>query len=58
MAASKHYLMADPELYLLYLDEELFFLETPLLTWNPLYLISIQATKPQLEWDQLKFYKV
>ena len=25
---------------------------------NPLYLISPQATKSQLEWSQLKFYKV
>ena len=24
----------------------------------PLYLISTQATKSQLEWGQLKFYKV
>ena len=28
------------------------------LIWNPLYLISPQATKSQLEWSQLKFYKV
>ena len=28
------------------------------LIWNPLYLISPQATKSQLEWGQLKFYKV
>ena len=27
------------------------------LIWNPLYLISPQATKSQL-WCQLKFYKV
>ena len=25
---------------------------------NPLYLISSQVTKSQLEWDQLTFYKV
>ena len=28
------------------------------LIWNPLYLISSQVTKSQLEWGQLKFYKV
>ena len=28
------------------------------LIWNPLYLTSTQATKSQLEWSQLKIYKI
>ena len=28
------------------------------LIWNPLYLISSQGIKPQLEWCQLKFCNV